>query len=300
MTYKEFKEALLHALEDFYGDDAEIQFADVVKLNDQHLDGINITHKDNDRPINPVMYANGFYEKYTEGQMTIDDIVGQIIDTMEHSQIAPEIYDMTKLLSDWNTASKLIFPMLVHTDTNKETLEKLVSIPFLDLSVIYYIKLGSLHSGEANVKITKQLFEGFGITIDELHEQALTNLRNNDCLEVQSMADALRSLLPGSSSKDLEVPEPCNMHVLSNHSKMFGAAHLLDLDRMPAPYCGRSFFVIPSSVHEAILVDDDTIEPRMLNDMIQDVNSSVLAPEDILSSHCYYYNGTSRQLSMCA
>ncbi len=300
MTYDKFKEELLTALKDFYGEDAEIRFTDVVKLNDQHLDGINIIHKDEDRRINPVMYANGFFDKYTEGEMAMEDIVGQIIDIMEHNEIAPEIYDMTKLLSDWDTASGYIYPLLVHTDSNGEMLEKLVSTPFLDLSVIYYIKLGSLHAGEANVKITNQLFEGFGITIDELHEQALTNLRNNDGLEVQNMADVLRGFLPNSSSKDIEVPEPCNMHVLSNRSKMFGAAHLLDLDRMPAPYCGRSFFIIPSSVHEAILVDDDTIEPRMLNDMIRDVNRSVLSPEDILSTHCYYFDGTSRQLSMCA
>ena len=300
MTYKKFKEALFHALEDFYGDDAEIQFTDVVKLNDQHLDGINITHKDNDRPINPVMYANGFYEKYTEGQMTMEDIVGQIIDTMEHNEIAPEIYDMTKLLSDWNTASEYIYPLLVHTDSNGEMLEKLVSTPFLDLSVIYYIKLGSLQNGETNVKITHQLFNSFGITMDELHEQALANLRNNDCLEVNSMADVLQRLLPDSVTRGIDVPEPCNMHVMSNRSKMFGAAHLLDMENMPIPYSGKSFYVIPSSIHEAILIDDDSIEPRMINDMIHDVNGSVLSPEDILSTHCYYYDGSQRQLRMCA
>ncbi len=300
MTYEKFKEALLNALKDFYGDDAEVLFQDVVKVNDVHLDGINIIHKDKNSCVNPVIYANSFYERYTEGEMTMDDIVGRIIDTMEHNQISPEIYDMTKLLSHWNTASEHIYPMLVHTDTNKEMLEKLVSTTFLDLSVIYYIRLGSIHSGDANVKITHQLFDSFGVSLEELHERAISNLRNNDCLEVKSMADVLRGLLPDSVSGDMEVPESCNMHVLSNRSKLFGAAHLLDMDTMPIPYRTRSYYVIPSSIHEAILVDDESVEASMLNEMIQDVNDSVLSPEEILSSHCYYYDGASRQLSMCA
>ena len=51
---------------------------------------------------------------------------------------------------------------------------------------------------------------------------------------------------------------------------------------------------------EAILVDDTTIRADALDDMIRDVNSTILSPQEILSSHCYYYDGESRQLSICA
>ncbi len=298
MNYEEFKDALLAALRDFYGSDADIQLTDVVKLNDVHMDGISIIHKEGDTRMNPILYANDLYENYIEDGIPFEEIVGRVIDTREQNQIAPEIFDITKFLYDWNVVSGRVYPMLIQTESNKETLEHLVSTPFLDLSVIYYIKLDTLNEAEANVKITYPLLESLNITADQLHEQALYNLRNKDGLEIHSMAYILRDLLNVSDLPDAY--ENDTLHVLSNQSKMFGAAHLLNMDNLPAPYDNRSFYVIPSSIHEAILVDDTTIRADALDDMIRDVNSTILSPQEILSSHCYYYDGESRQLSICA
>lgn len=298
MNYEEFKDALLAALRDFYGSDADIQLTNVVKLNDVHMDGISIIHKEGDTQMNPILYANDLYENYIEDGIPFEEIVGRVIDTREQNQIAPEIFDITKFLYDWNVVSGRVYPMLIQTESNKETLEHLVSTPFLDLSVIYYIKLDTLNEAEANVKITYPLLESLNITADQLHEQALYNLRNKDGLEIHSMAYILRDLLNVSDLPDAY--ENDTLHVLSNQSKMFGAAHLLNMDNLPAPYDNRSFYVIPSSIHEAILVDDATIRADALDDMIRDVNSTILSPQEILSSHCYYYDGESRQLSICA
>ena len=50
--------------------------------------------------------------------------------------------------------------------------------------------------------------------------------------------------------------------------------------------------MIPSSVHDVILVDGDKMEENaMLNAMIHEVNNTVLAPEEYLSNHAYRYNG---------
>ena len=51
-----------------------------------------------------------------------------------------------------------------------------------------------------------------------------------------------------------------------------------------------NFYIIPSSIHELILVpDSEDITPSGLLNMIIDVNDGQLPKEEILSYNLYYY-----------
>ena len=299
MSYEEFKEALVAELEEFYGGDARIIVKDVLKNNDVHLEGISIIHDPTEK-INPVIYLNDIYERYIADDLTMDAVVGRVVDLWEQHRHVDDLDQVEDILTDWENAREHVFPMLIQTSANEDVLNTLVSKPFLDLSIVYAIHLNTQSiGGLATVKISPAILDRYGISEDELHEQAMHNLQTKDTLRVEEMFDVLLDLCPQNVS--FRVDDTGAMHVLSNGSGYYGAAQMLNMDRLEGKYAGRSFYVIPSSVHEAILLDDsEDIRPEQLDEMIREINGTVLDAQEILSDHCYYYDNNTRKLQMCA
>lgn len=92
----------------------------------------------------------------------------------------------------------------------------------------------------------------------------------------------------GISAED-EIP----MYVLSNAEKLNGAASVLDKDTMEtiSEMLGGDFVVIPSSIHEVIILPmDDNVDKDELEGIIREVNTGQVAPEERLSYHAYQYD----------
>ena len=59
----------------------------------------------------------------------------------------------------------------------------------------------------------------------------------------------------------------------------------------------ENFFVIPSSIHEVLLVPESAgFDRKGLEAMLQDVNETQLLPEEILSDNVYYYIRSAKRL----
>lgn len=62
---------------------------------------------------------------------------------------------------------------------------------------------------------------------------------------------------------------------------------------------GERFYILPSSVHELILIKDDGIcELEHLKDMVHAVNRTAVMPEEVLSDNVYVYDNTIKSVSI--
>jgi hypothetical protein len=98
-----------------------------------------------------------------------------------------------------------------------------------------------------------------------------------------------------------EVSGPIKMYVLTNTQKINGAACMLYEGILSdfADYHGKDLYILPSSVHEVILVlDDQEIKKEDLDHMVKEVNLSEVEEGDVLSDHAYFYNRNLRQIYM--
>ena len=60
---------------------------------------------------------------------------------------------------------------------------------------------------------------------------------------------------------------------------------------------GDSFYVLPSSIHECILVPQKLApEPEELSAMVHDINCTQVLPEEVLSDRVYCYNARKHHL----
>ena len=90
------------------------------------------------------------------------------------------------------------------------------------------------------------------------------------------------------------------MYVLSNGENWLGSgviAYPKILD-MAAEKLGGSFYIIPSSIHEVILLPASLIDPEPVVSIIKEVNKSVVSPEERLSDNLYYYDAGKKLFSI--
>jgi hypothetical protein len=90
-----------------------------------------------------------------------------------------------------------------------------------------------------------------------------------------------------------------SMYVLTNASGSLGAAALFypDVKEKTGEILGSDYYILPSSIHEVILVPDAAgIDKKELCDMVKQANRTVVEPQDILSDNVYHYSRDDRRL----
>lgn len=91
------------------------------------------------------------------------------------------------------------------------------------------------------------------------------------------------------------------MYVLTNQSKIHGASCILyeDVLRDFSDKLGRDLYILPSSIHEVILLPKtESFDRDGLNCMVQEVNRDGVSMDEVLSDHVYEYNRASGMIEM--
>ncbi|MBR4759236.1 MAG: hypothetical protein IK078_03695, partial [Lachnospiraceae bacterium] len=102
----------------------------------------------------------------------------------------------------------------------------------------------------------------------------------------------------GDAAGLADIPEgEIPMYVMSNRVRQNGAATMAYPDALAdfAEKVGKSLYIIPSSIHEVLLIPEAG-HMGGLNSMVQEVNRSELNPKEVLADHVYYYDKAERRI----
>ena len=90
------------------------------------------------------------------------------------------------------------------------------------------------------------------------------------------------------------------MYVISNEMGLHGAASILYDEPLQevAQLLGEDLYILPSSIHEIIVVPCSMGEPEHLSEMVKDINAGVVRAEEVLSDNVYVYDKNTRSISM--
>ena len=91
---------------------------------------------------------------------------------------------------------------------------------------------------------------------------------------------------------------PDTMFVLTNDTKVNGAAAILNDDiRQEIAEKVGDFYMLPSSIHETLIIPKEAgMEFKELEQMVQEVNQTQVAPGERLSDHVYEYDAKEHEL----
>ena len=304
LDYEEFKQEVVNDIKDYLSDrftNADVNIIEVTKNNDVHLDGLQIMHEDSN--IAPTIYLNNFYGKY-EQSGDLEEIMTEIADIRERSD-----FDLPIDVSDMSNLDKVrdhIDCRVLGTENNQEYLrDKPHKTVAEDLAVVYSVRLGGAADGIMNAVVTDQMLDRWGISVDELHDIAISNTEILSPVELVSMREMLMDMmLPGDPDAihdlDMFIPdEGPQMYVLTNHDKVYGAKEILNQEVMDkiADKLDGDFIVLPSSVHEVLILPDaEHVDRAALEDMVQTINQNELDAKEVLSNNVYCYDFKEHEL----
>jgi hypothetical protein len=158
-----------------------------------------------------------------------------------------------------------------------------------DIAIVYFINADNRDLGE----VMKAIPVLNAISIKQIENDALLNSMTRNPAVIKSMDSEIESIIGISIPKDEATSE---MYIASVPSKKFGAcvlAYPWFFEQAAATVDG-SYYVIPSSVHELILVKDSgNLSDDDINKFKSDiklVNKTILARDEILSDNLYHYD----------
>lgn len=144
----------------------------------------------------------------------------------------------------------------------------------------------------ASTKVTSELIEMWGVTEDEVFEVALANLDYTITTIRDILAESLRKNGMPEELIEMMLPpdnEAMPMWVVTNATKFYGASSVIPATKELIAKFPEGYVALPSSVHEVIIVPKADHDTEDLNDIVRQVNSTVLDDKDYLSDDVYEF-----------
>lgn len=282
MEYKTFKEEFKQRMEKELGEGIKTSFQNVERNNREMYEGLEVGRKE--EPILAILPLGELYGKY-RGSGNMEQTVCAALKMLEERpEVSADMVPRT-----WESARGNLRAELMHYEWNRESLENIPHRRFLNLAVAYRIELPIDQGCMAGIRVNGKLMELWGVTEEKLHDAAMENLRNEE-YRAQSMTELLGSMAGLALNPPEDTPD---QYVLTNAGGCYGAAGMLREDILEsfAEQSGGSFYLLPSSIHELILVpEDSSISAEGLKEMVEEVNKVAVAREEWLSESVYYYD----------
>lgn len=280
------------------GSGVQITIQDIIKNNDTHLDGLTILSPEHN--LSPTIYLNHYYRRYERGH-SLSELLSDIITT--YYENCPKGHVDITFFTDYDKVKSRIIMKLVNYERNHELLSQVPYYRFLDLAIVFNCLLESGPSGNATILIYNHHLSYWNITRDDLYALAVQNTPKLLRYDLRNMTEVLRELFSDEDalSCDAVTDTSYPMYVLSNHQKLNGSVCIL-YDNLLHDFANRlgcDLYIIPSSVHEVLLIPAGKhTSCQELSTMVKDVNSSQLSREEILSDHVYYFSRDTNQITM--
>ena len=308
LNLQEFHAYMHMNLKDVLGEEfqeAMIEMHKVNKNNGKELNTIIVKQKDSN--IAPQIYIDGFFQEYQEGA-DLGDILDKFADAARGAMEASnEVRSVTEDFKNFDSLKNKVIMVVVNTEKNQAMLSEVPHQRREDLSIIYKVLAESNSDGILTVTIRNEHMEYWGITEAELEDLAIQNTNALFPVTVQSMNEVMREMFEAEGMTEemldamfTEGPANEQMYVISNKQRLNGAIAMFDQKALSAlaNKIGSDLFVLPSSVHECIVISTNMGTPEMLAEMVQEINGSQVDLEDQLSDHVYHYDASTKKLSL--
>ncbi|MCH5257488.1 MAG: hypothetical protein J1D87_09345 [Lachnospiraceae bacterium] len=311
ITIGEFGNKVCISLAKIMGKDYEAVYKEVTKNNGVRLHSVMINKKGSN--VAPSIYIDELYEDYREGR-AFGEVINDILNVYRRN--AKEIRMDMDFFTRFDSVKDRILYKLINRERNAKLLEEIPYVKWNDLAIVFYYLFEDERFGKATILIRNSHMSMWDIDLESLYKHARSNMPElqpedfmpighiineiiMDCNNGSNVGIRAMGILHGDDA--ILHSEGEVMYFLSSESRYFGAAVLLYSKSVKelAGRLGKNLIILPSSVHEVLLIpDDDVAETVFYKDMVKEVNDTQLEPEEILSYSVYYYDRFTEQITV--
>ena len=301
MEINEFAEKVCNAVKKELGTGYRVECKEVRKNNGVILHGLLVLGEE--RNVAPTIYLDTFLEAYEAGA-TFKSILQRLVEICREDMLK-ETVDMEFFRSFEQVRDRICY-RLIGRKGNEELLEDIPYIEFLDLAICFYYAYHGDALGDGTILIHNSHLELWETCTAELFGLAKRNTQKLFPWVCSSLAEVLGEMGgqgtgPEDAAEQEQFLREMPLQVLSNAKRTHGAICMLYpgvLERV-AQEIGGDFFILPSSIHEVIILPDmGNKDYEELRGMIREVNRTQVAPEEVLSDTLYRYDRADERVVM--
>lgn len=297
MEMKEFATKVCDSMRAELGSGYRVDVKEVMKNNGVVLHGLTIVAQG--ETVAPTIYLENFLEAHEFG-IPFQSVFKKILDAYRRSE--PDKGVNLDFFRSFEAVRDRICYRLIGKKGNEELLEQIPYIDFLDLAICFYYSYQGESLGDGSILIYNSHMDMWETCITELFGLAKRNTQRllpwTCCSLDEVIAEMAESTGQPLEASELDLP----LKVLSNTKRLYGAACILypGVLETLAQKEGGGFLILPSSVHEVLLLPNDKMiaEPEEFRQMVRDVNSTQVAPEEVLSDSLYYYDMADKRVKV--
>ena len=301
MVYEVFQTAVSEELKNRLGKDFQVSIRKIPKNNGTALDGLTIFRLN--ESVTPTFYLQSYYEAYEQGR-DMESIIMEIIQIYrKHLDQAP--FDI-HLFEDFSKMKDRVALKLIHTSSNRELLADIPSMPFHDLSIVFYLFLDKDENGQMTILIHNSHLSLWNTNVSELFQLSLKNSPKLYPACIRSMTSLIQDMLfinhsfveppknrPCGADAFADIEDINPLYILTNRTGIFGAGTILypGVLKEFASQRNQDLIILPSSIHEVLLLPyEPSISFKELASMVAEINQSCVLSEERLSNHVYFYS----------
>lgn len=235
--------------------------------------------------VRPILYVKNYEELFET--LGYEAVARQmLIDAENAIERQKEEFVNLNNYTSWEYAKENLKLCIAPKGTN----EGIVTYPYLDLELYVRVIVTKDGNGQANYKVKLEVLDMWNITKEQLFQVAL------DCTKPTYKVQSMSELLFGFEMEN----DPCPMIVINTKDGLHGASviYCKEILKEIADKYDSNLFIIPSSIHEIIVKPIDLLVGLdEMTEMVKDVNTSEVEPEEVLSNHAYIFRKDTMEIT---
>ena len=288
MSYEEFLDVAKDAAKTRHPE-ADVTIQKVEKLQGESYVGLSVRPEGQNAAV--TMNLHGLHDQVVDNPKRLAAVMSEFLSGLDKAlEQIPQV-DVKRFTEYENVKGNLVM-QVIPVEPNKEKLEQIPHKTIEDIAVVYRIDVSDSRHQNATVLVTNQMMDQFGITSEQLHQDAVLSQTEHRAPTLKNMSEMMAEMSGGFMEME-ESP----MWVATVEGGVNGAAVVQIPAFMDeaAEKLGGDFFVLPSSVHECLFIrDDGAFDREQLESMVQSVNATEVSPADFLSDSVYHYDADAR------
>lgn len=292
MTKETFTKQLKERLEEIT--ECVVEIHTTTKNNGIKLESLTIMREG--KNTYPTIYIDIWWDIYNKGE-SFENIITKVLEWERKSAVNKEI-DLDFFM-DFNQVKEKLRYKIINTEKNLDLLNSIPHKDFLDLSKVYMVEVYTPQIGNGTIMIHNKHLEMWGTKPEEIDRYAAEQTEKHNPYCILPIEKVVKNIVTELAGTEETIPEftmpPMEMYVLTNREKYLGASVLLYQNVLKnfAKEKKDDIYILPSSTHELILIPARVVwytGIKHLKEMVKEVNSTQVEPEEFLSDNVYMYN----------
>ena len=220
ITMEKFMELVKRTAKLKLGRSATIEESTIAKNNELIYQGTEAMIHGN--RIHRSAYLEQFYG-FFDHDADLRECIGKMVRVDVKPETITESNSIFRDMSDWEKMRPRVCCQIINRARNLKLLRKVSNTEYLDLAVVYSLEFKEYGPYIYSVRVTKKMLEQMNVSMEELHEQALINMKRKFPYKIELLEDIILNQTASVERQEFKVIHHADRPLHDFHRNLHGS-----------------------------------------------------------------------------